>query len=80
MHPDLRKAYVHQMKSILKPNGVLAGLLFDADLNTNRPPFGGSKTEYETLFQDAFKILRLEKCNYSHESRMGRELFFEFQK
>ncbi len=78
LNPDLRKAYVSKMKSILTPNGVLAGLLFDAELNTEHPPFGGSKKEYQELFQDSFEIRHLEMCTNSHQTRKGRELFVEF--
>jgi hypothetical protein len=68
------------MKSLLKPNGKLAGLLFQFPLTEVGPPFGGSKEEYLSLFQDDFQIKKLETAHNSIKPREGNELFFIFTK
>lgn len=80
INPILRKDYVNHMYQLLKSNGKLVGLLFDDILNTNKPPFGGTKKEYEKLFSDKFNITILEAAYNSVKPRLGRELFFVFEK
>ena len=80
IHPKLRNTYVTKAYELLKSKGRLAGLLFDAPLNTEHPPFGGSKQEYIGLFKEAFHILKMDITLDSVESRLGRELFFEMEK
>lgn len=80
LHPTLRKDYVKKMHTLLKPNGKIAGLLFNFELTPEGPPFGGSLEEYLELFSKNFKIKKLEKCYNSIEPRKGRELFFIFEK
>jgi len=77
--PELREKYALKMKQLLTKNGKIAGLLFDAELNKDRPPFGGFKEEYEKLFAKHFKIKTLEKCHNSISPRAGKELFFIFE-
>jgi SAM-dependent methyltransferase len=78
--PELREAYVKKMHELLKPNGRLVGLLFDFPLTEEGPPFGGSKSEYKSLFKKRFKILKLETANNSIPQRAGKELFFQVEK
>jgi SAM-dependent methyltransferase len=80
LNPTLRGKYVIKMHQLLKSEGKLIGLMFNVPLNDNRPPFGGSKTDYLKLFKDDFSILKMEKCYNSVKSRAGRELFIHFQK
>jgi thiopurine S-methyltransferase len=75
INPLLRKQYVEHMRSLLKPAGKLVGLLFNDTLNSDKPPFGGNKEEYEALFLPTFNICVLEKCYNSVKPREGRELF-----
>ena len=77
LHPKLRPNYVEKMKTLLKPDGKLAGLLFNVPLYQEHPPFGGSKEEYLNLFSDKFLINSLEIATNSDNTRKGRELFFE---
>lgn len=79
INPNLRQKYVKHMKTLLKPNGKLVGLLFNDVLNTDKPPFGGSKEEYEKLFPEQFDIKKMEPCYNSIKPREGRELFILFQ-
>lgn len=76
---SLRPAYVEKMKSLLKPGGKLVGLLFNAPLNEDHPPHGGSTLEYLGHFQPHFESVYMKPCYNSIEPRMGRELFVIFQ-
>lgn len=80
LNPELRQQYAIKMHELLKENGKLVGLLFDALLYKNRPPFGGSKKEYQQYFKDLFDFQVFEKCYNSIESRKGRELFINLSK
>lgn len=77
--PLMRQKYVWKMHQLLADNGILAGLLFNREFESN-PPFGGSKAEYELLFTDAFVINNIGLSLNSIISRTNTELFFEFQK
>jgi len=74
--PSLRKKYAEKMHELLKPRGKLAGLLFVVVPDSDGPPFGGSKEEYEKLFSPKFVIEKMEPCKNSIKPREGRELFF----
>lgn len=78
--PILRPKYSAKMQAILKPKGKLVGLLFDAVLNDNHPPFGGNKKEYLTYFKPYFNILKMELCYNSYPNRQGMELFVKMIK
>jgi len=78
--PKLRQHYALKTSQLLKENGKIIGLLFDAPLNTEHPPFGGSKEEYRNYFEPYFKIELMDKAYNSIENRMGRELFCNFLK
>ena len=78
--PALRKNYFLKMLELLVPGGRLAGLLFNDVLNTEFPPFGGSKDEYLRYIPEGFEILNFDICTNSIAPRQGRELFIELQK
>lgn len=78
--PLLRKKYFKKAASLLKQGGKLVGLLFNTELNTDKPPFGGDKEEYENYFEDYFKVKVYEDCYNSIKPRAGRELFINFEK
>ncbi len=80
INPELRKKYATKMHLLLKPKGKLAGLLFDAVLNNNHPPFGGDRNEYLEYFQPYFEIHTMENCYNSYHNRQGKELFIKFLK
>ena len=79
LDPKLRDQYVTKMYSLLYDNGKLVGLLFDAPLFTDRPPFGGNKVEYQSRFQNHFEIITMETSYNSHISRQGKELFINLR-
>lgn len=80
LYPGLRKAYARKMHELLRPGGMLAGVLFDDALNQDRPPFGGSAQEYLEYFQPYFEIKTFEKAYNSISPRAGRELFIQLKK
>ncbi|MFP9114797.1 methyltransferase [Flavobacterium sp. RHBU_3] len=80
LDPALRSEYVAKMHSLLKPGGILAGLLFNFPLTQEGPPFGGSTDEYNTLFGNLFHIKTLQTAQNSIKPRQDRELFFIFEK
>jgi len=75
LDPVLRKNYVEQMKKLLKKGGKLAGLLFVREFENAGPPFGGSKEEYQFLFEPDFEFHVFEPCYNSFAKREGSELF-----
>ncbi len=80
LHPNLRPAYAKKMHSLLAPKGKIAGLLFNAPLYEDHPPFGGDTKEYQKLFSPYFDIKVMEPATNSVESRAGRELFIKMHK
>ena len=73
--PSLRADYVVKMNSLLKPKGTLVGVLFNAPLNKEKPPFGGNKAAYMEQFKRFFEIQKMEACYNSFGNRKERELF-----
>lgn len=77
--PTMRQKYVWKMHQLLSKKGKIAGLLFNRSFEVS-PPFGGSKTEYEQLFSEAFHFKILEISYNSVTPRAQSELFFVFEK
>ena len=77
MNRKLRKEYVSKIKELLKPNGKLVGVLFNIPLNEDKPPIGGSEQEYRLLFEENFKIEKMETAYNSIPQRAGNELFIK---
>ena len=75
LNPSLREAYVQKMSDLLSAGGKLVGVLFNAPMFDDRPPYGGSKEEYLRLFNTKFGIVTMEDCYNSIESRSGNEVF-----
>lgn len=73
--PALRMNYVAKMETLLEPKSKLVGVLFDKVFEQEGPPFGGSKTEYRSLFEDGFIFKTFEACYNSFDKREGSELF-----
>jgi cyclopropane fatty-acyl-phospholipid synthase-like methyltransferase len=80
LNPELREDYVRKMKTLLNTKGKIVGLLFQFPLTSEKPPFGGSKEEYITLFQKDFNIITMEMAYNSIASRNNKELFVIFEK
>jgi len=80
LNPSLREKYVEQCSGLLNDSGIIAGVLFNKKFSAAEPPFIADDEEYKKLFQPFFTFLKFESCNNSIASRMGNELFFEFEK
>lgn len=78
--PAQRDAYVKQAATLLKPDGWLAGLLFDGEINRPGPPFGASRETYRRLFSEHFAIHELATATNSVAARRGLEVFVRFQR
>ena len=73
--PSLREKYAKKMKSLLKPEGQLVGLMFDVIFPFNGPPFGGNADDYRALFSKYFDQISIEQCTTSIAPRLGNEVF-----
>jgi thiopurine S-methyltransferase len=73
--PELRNAYAHKVRSMLRKGGKLVGLLFNFPLTEAGPPFGGSTEEYLHYFEPLFESVYIEPCYNSIKPRLGSELF-----
>ena len=80
INPTLRTNYALKMAQSLYQGGRLVGLLFEATLNSDKPPFGGNKEEYISYFANHFDFVHFELCHNSIPARAGRELFIELIK
>lgn len=80
LDPKLRPSYARKMHNLLKPSGRLVGLLFDAKLNEDHPPFGGNREEYFAYFKPHFQLKKLETAYNSIKPREGRELWMHLVK
>ncbi|UOR03864.1 TPMT family class I SAM-dependent methyltransferase [Hymenobacter aerilatus] len=75
LDPDQRPAYARQCAALLRPSGILVGLLFDTEFSQPGPPFGGSAAEYRTYFEPYFDFVHFAPAYNSLQPRQGRELF-----
>ena len=80
LHPTLRVAYVQKMNELSAPNGTLTGLLFNCELNADKPPFSGYKADYLELFGNHFEHIYMETAYNSIPQRAERELFIKLKK
>ncbi|TPV34239.1 SAM-dependent methyltransferase [Paucihalobacter ruber] len=78
--PSIRKTYATKSAELLHNGGKIAGLLFDFPLTEKGPPFGGSLSEYQNLFNIGFNLKTMERCYNSEPSRENKELFIIFEK
>jgi thiopurine S-methyltransferase len=77
--PNNREMYARKMHELLKPKGILTGLLFNFPLTDDGPPFGGSIEEYLDLFDPYFLVNFMETAQNSIKPREDKELFFIFE-
>ena len=78
--PDDRLKYAQKCHELLKKKGKLVGLLFDFPLTEAGPPYGGDFASYKIIFADYFDFRSFAPCYNSIKPRLGRELFFIFEK
>jgi SAM-dependent methyltransferase len=77
--PSRRMEYAQKMASLLKKDGRLIGLLFDRTFEQG-PPFGGSASEYQPIFEPYFLVKKMERCDNSIPARTGSEVFINLIK
>ncbi|MEZ4900339.1 MAG: methyltransferase domain-containing protein [Spirosomataceae bacterium] len=75
LNPSLRTNYMHKMRDLLSPDGLLVGLLFNRTFEGG-PPFGGSKEAYQLLFEQAQYAVTFDLNPNSIPPRKGAEVFF----
>jgi methyl halide transferase len=80
LDPSLRLSYVRKIHELLKPDGILSGLLFNHIFDESGPPFGGTTEEYIQLFSPYFHINKAETAYNSILPRLNREIFIIFRK
>ena len=78
--PTLRDDYVNHMHRLLNEGGKLVGLLWDAPMFSDHPPYGGNKAEYQARFSPKFHLKTLETAYNSIPPRAGKEAFFIAEK
>lgn len=77
--PSFRQAYAKKIHQLLKPGGMLVGVLFNCSFESG-PPFGGSKEEYQQYFEPLFNRVSMLPCYNSIGPRVGNELFIRIGK
>lgn len=77
---NLRLDYVTKAHQLLRPKGKIVGVMFNAPLNEDHPPFGGSIAEYKDYFNPLFDIQIMELAYNSIKPRSGREIFVKMIK
>lgn len=80
LSPNLRTQYAEKMHELLKVKGRIIGVLFNRTFEKNGPPFGGSTSEYQSIFEKYFEIEKMEECYNSIASRKGSEIFINLKK
>lgn len=80
LNPELRSNYAQKSSALLRERGKLIGLLFNREFEKDRPPFGGNKNEYISLFTSFFSEVNIHDCYNSIPPRAGYELFIKLVK
>ena len=75
LHPSQRSIYCQKMKDLLTRSGRLIGVLFEDELFSDHPPYGGDRVEYIQHFEPYFEFKVFERCYNSIKPRENRELF-----
>jgi SAM-dependent methyltransferase len=78
--PALREKYAKHMNDLLSESGKIAGVLFNRNFDFQGPPFGGSKGQYQTIFEKYFILKTFDPCYNSFSKRDGTELFINLIK
>ncbi|MBS1489019.1 MAG: methyltransferase domain-containing protein [Bacteroidetes bacterium] len=79
-HPHRRNEYAEKVASLLTKQGRIIGLLFNTTFEKQGPPFGGSVSEYQSIFEPYFDIKTMSLCYNSIAPRAGSEVFIHFIK
>ena len=68
------------MHELLNEGGRIVGVLFNRKFEKDGPPFGGSISEYQSVFSNYFQLEKMEECYNSIPARKGREVFINLKK
>ncbi len=80
INPNLRPSYTKKASELLFKNGKIVGLLFDDHFKNDKPPFGGSKTEYLNYFQPYFNVFKMEHAYNSHPKEAVENYSLKFKR
>jgi thiopurine S-methyltransferase len=80
LNPNLREDYAKHMYQLLSKGGSVRGVMFDAPMNSDKPPFGGKSEDYRMLFSKYFDAVSIEPCVNSIEPRQGKEAIIKLSK
>lgn len=72
--PTQRDAYVDHTHELLRPGGLLTGLLFDRIFEHEGPPHGGTVDEYYQRFSRRYAQVDITPCTDSISPRLGSEV------
>ncbi|WP_299460300.1 methyltransferase domain-containing protein [uncultured Microscilla sp.] len=76
LNPSLRESYVQKVKSLLKPEGKLVGVLFcNVFLDRTEPPFGATEQQHQEYFLPHFTARHFALCYNSIAPRQDTEWF-----
>jgi len=78
LDPAIRNDYARQCHNLLELGGRLVGVLFDAPMFDDHPPFGGSAEIYRQVYEPYFDFKIFERCYNSLPGR--KELFINLIK
>ncbi len=78
--PDNREKLADKICSLLNNRGKYVGVFFNHEFRLNKPPFGAMKETYLELIRGKLKVKTFEIAYNSIKPRVGRELFFIFEK
>ena len=78
--PKLRPKYAEKMHDLLNEGGRIVGVLFNRKFEKDGPPFGGSISEYQSVFSNYFQLEKMEECYNSIPARKGSEVFINLKK
>jgi len=80
LNPNLREDYAKHMYQLLSKGGSVRGVMFDAPMNSDKPPFGGKSEDYKKLFSNYFDAVSIEPCLNSIPPRQGKEALIKLSK
>jgi methyl halide transferase len=78
--PEQRDRVTKQIYCLLNKGGKYVGIIFNHHFPFEGPPFGGTPTEYESLFRKWLSIDTMETATNSIKPRFGREIFVKLRK
>lgn len=73
VHPARRDGYIHTLREILAPRGLLLALFFPVQDKEGGPPFSTTEEEIREVLDGRFRVLSMEDPSSSIKPRAGRE-------